>query len=340
MLKGIVFAILFLSRVALLAQTIGGSSVFNFLNLPNTPQLTALGGVNISNITSDIGMAFNNPALLRAEMHAQLNTVFNSMYAGIKHYHLSGAYTSNSLKTNFAAGIHYLNYGSIAQTDASGNMLGSFRPGDYAVQVTASKRYLNHWHYGASFKFINSNYGLYRSKGVAMDAGVSYYDTSQRWQLSLVMKNMGFQLREYTDSRPDDLPFDIQVGFTKRLQNAPIQFSLTAHHLHQFNIIYNDTLFNNENGFGGKNQEKFFDNLFRHVVFATQVYAGERLELTAAYNYLKRKELNIAGTANGLTGFSLGVGVLFKKLSVRYARGYYQNNTGYNQFGLTLRLSP
>jgi hypothetical protein len=35
----------------------------------------------------------------------------------------------------------------------------------------------------------------------------------------------------------------------------------------------------------------------------------------------------------------MGVGVLFKKIQIRYARSYYQNNSSYNQFGLTLRLN-
>ena len=338
MRRGIFIITFMVCRVALVGQTIGGSSVFNFLKLPNTPQLTALGGLNISNITTDVGLTFNNPALLREEMHGQVNTVFNNMYAGIKNYHLSAAYTSSKLETNFSAGIHYLNYGSIQQTDAAGNLLGSFRPGDYVVQLAASRKYLQHWYYGASLKFINSNYGLYKSNGVALDAGLCYHDTIKAWQVSLVMKNMGFQLRQYNGTRGDDLPFDLETGITKRLQKAPVQFSVTAHHLQQFNIRYNDSVYNNENGFNNISNGNLPDQLFRHLVFATQVYVGDRIELTAAYNYLRRKELNIDNTANGFTGFSFGVGVLFKKLDVRYARGYYQNNSGYNQFGLNLKF--
>jgi hypothetical protein len=337
MQKGFLIGVLLIIRIQLSGQTVGGSSVFNFLKLPNTTQLTALGGVNVSNISNDVGMAFNNPALLRETMHGQVNAVFNNMYAGIKHFHFSGAYTSEPWQTNFSAGIHYLNYGEISQTNASGNLLGSFRPGDYAIQLSASRKYLEHWHYGIAVKFINSNYGLYRANGIAMDAGVVYYDSTHAWQAALVMKHMGFQLKQYADTRPDDLPFDVVLGITKRLKKAPIQFSLTAHHLHQFDIRYNDTLFNNENGFPNLHGN-FADKLFRHVVFATQFYAGDKLEVTAAYNYLRRKELNIDQSTNGLTGFSLGVGVLFNKLEIRYARGYYQNNTAYNQFGLNLKF--
>src|SRR5687767_1237975 len=71
------FIIFFLVRsIALDAQTLGGNSVFNFLRLSNTPQLTALGGENISNQTDDIGMAFHSPSLLRETMHTQASFVF------------------------------------------------------------------------------------------------------------------------------------------------------------------------------------------------------------------------------------------------------------------------
>ena len=337
----ICFLFFTLSFISAKSQTLGGSSVFNFLRFPNTPQLTALGSVNISNISNDVGLSFNNPSQLRREMHGQANFVFNSMYASINNYHLSGAYHAEKLKTSFSGGVNYFDYGNIPQTDAAGNTLGDFHPNDYVVQISASRRYMERWFYGATFKFINSNYGLYRSNGIALDIGASYYDSTNLLQVSLLMKNMGMQLKEYEGSASDEIPFDLQLGITKRLKKAPIQFSLTAHHLHQFDIRYNDTAFNNENDFEQNNKNSSFtiDKIFRHFVFATQFYIADKIELTAAYNHLRRSELNIPGTSNGLNGFSLGVGVLLNKLQIRYARGYYQNNTAYNQFGLNVQLN-
>jgi hypothetical protein len=109
------------------------------------------------------------------------------------------------------------------------------------MQVSASRSYLEKWNYGATIKFINSNYGQYRSNGVAMDIGVLYSDTAHLFYASVLAKNMGFQLKKYNGADPDDLPFDLQVGITKRLENAPFSFSVSAHHLHRFNMQYNDT---------------------------------------------------------------------------------------------------
>ncbi|MDP9229678.1 MAG: hypothetical protein M3O67_03275, partial [Bacteroidota bacterium] len=123
------------------SQTLGGNSVFIFLKLPNTPQLTGLGGVNTSYTSNDVGLAFNNPALLRSSMHTQMNAVFNSYYAGIKVYHLSLGYHNQQLNTNFAWGVQYFSYGNITETDAAGNIMGSFRATDWVMQVSASRSY-------------------------------------------------------------------------------------------------------------------------------------------------------------------------------------------------------
>lgn len=323
------------------SQTLGGNSVFNFLKLSNTPQLTGLGGINISNQSSDIGLAFNNPALLRADMHSQASFVFNSFYAGIKNYHLMAGYHHEKLQTNFAFGVNYFTYGNIPETDQVGNVLGNFKPVDYVVQLSASRQYKERWHYGASLKFIHSGYGNYRSSGIALDAALTYTDTANLLQVSLVLKNMGTQLSTYTGTDPGDLPFDLQIGISKKLAKAPLQFSVTAHQLHRFDTRYDDTAFNNENGLdqNGGGKKYIFDKLFRHIVVAAQLFIGDKVEISAAYNHLRRKELNIGQSANGLNGFSLGIGVLLKKLQLRYARSHYQNNSGYNQFGLNIRLN-
>ncbi len=319
------------------SQTIGGSSVFNFLKLSNAPQLTALGGINTSNLSNDVSLSFNNPALLRKEMHSQMAAVFNVFYADIKNLHWMLGYHHQKLQTNFSFGLNYFGYGSVQQTDAAGNILGTFRPNDYVIQFAASRKYLERWYYGATLKFISSNYSQYRSNGLAFDFGVNYYDSSQLLQVGFVVKNMGLQLKKYA-GQAEDMPFDMQIGITKRLAKAPLQFSFTAQHLHQFDILYNDTAFNNDN-FITANNSKFFDKLFRHFIMATQIYVGDKVEVTVGYNFLRRAELKISNAPNGLNGFSMGVGVLLSKLQVRYARSHYQNNTAYNQLGLNMPLN-
>ena len=129
-------------------------------------------------------------------MHTQMNAVFNSFYAGINTYHLSVAYRHEKLKTNFGWGLTYFDYGKIAETDPSGNMLGSVYPTDWVMQVSASRSYLEKWNYGASFKFISSNYGVYSSNGIAMDVGVSYTDTANLFFSINCCKEYGLPIKE------------------------------------------------------------------------------------------------------------------------------------------------
>lgn len=314
--------------------------MFNFLRLSNTPQLTALGGTNISQQSDDVGLAFNNPALLKPRMHSQMNAVFNDFYGGIKVFHLSLGYRSEKLSTNFLWGLNYFNYGSTTETDASGNVFGKFRPTDWVMQVSASRSYLEKWNYGVALKWISSNYGQFRSNGIATDIGVLFNDTTRLFSASFLVKNLGVQLKRYNNAGQEELPFDLQAGITKRLEKAPFGFSLTAQRLQQFDILYNDTAFNNENGYGNSSSNKFsFDKLLNHLILSTTIYIGDRVEVQGGYNFLRRKELNIGNAENGLNGFSMGAGVKLGKLSIRYARSYYQHNSAFNQLGLNMKLN-
>ena len=322
----------FLSRT----QTLGGGSAYNFLKLPSNPLLTALGGVNVSYKTNEVGFALNNPALLTPELNSQLNLSFNSFLSGIKTYSLAGAVYQNNLNTSLAGDIYFVDYGLLPQTDAAGNVEGNFHPVDYVIQVSAAKKYLERWNYGASLKFINSNYQLYKSSAVALDFGVLYSDSANNFFAAILAKNMGVQLKTYA-GEAEDLPFDLQVGITKKLSKAPLGFSLTAQHLHQFNLIYNDAGFNADNYFSSNNN--LFNNIFDHFVIATNIYLGNNLEAIVGYNHLRRTELNIGSPANGLNGFSMGVRIKFTKLQVLFARSNYQRNVSYNQLGLNLELN-
>jgi hypothetical protein len=265
-----------------------------------------------------------------------LNLSFNNFLSGIKTYSLTGAYQYDKLNTTFGGHIYFVDYGSLLQTDAAGNVNGNFHPVDYVVQVSAAKKYLEKWNYGASLKFIASNYQLYTSSAIAVDFGVLYSDSSNHLTASVLAKNMGVQLKTYS-GESEDLPFDLQIGITKRLEKAPLGFSITAQHLHRFNILYNDERFNSDNAFSSGN--KFLNKLLNHFVVASHIYLGNSLEAMIGYNFLRRQELNIGSSGNGLNGFSMGVRIKFSKLQLVYARSSYQRNISYNQLGLTLTLN-
>ena len=319
---------LLLSSTGLAAQTLGGNAVFSFLKQPNAALASALGGVNISAISNDVGLAFQNPSLLQSQHHAQTNVSFHLLAGGIKNYSLTTGYHLDQVDATLGIGISYFNYGSIPQTDASGNELGMFKPNDFVLQLMGAKKYKERWRVGGTIKYMGSSYGTYKSSGVAVDAGVTYFDSSSKIQVSVVAKNMGVQLQTYDGAAGrEELPFDLQAGLTKRLEKAPVQFSLTAHNLHRFNIYYNDTAFlasEGEDDF--RNQKPVLQKMLSHLVLATQVFINEKVELSIGYNFLRRHDLNVLNAANGLNGLTLGGGLLLKDLQIRYATGFYQQN--------------
>jgi len=326
-------------QLSLKAQTLGGNTVFNFVNQPNSAQLSALGGVNISQLSTDVGLTMQNPALLRPIHDGWVNASFNNLFAGVQNYSLAVAYTSKKYKTNVGAGIQYFDYGSIAQTDVSGNRFGNFKAADYVAQLSASHAYKDYWFIGAAVKFMQSSYGVYSSNGLAVDVGLNYIDTSKQLQLGLVIKNMGTQLQTYNgSSNNEELPFDIQLGVSKKLLHAPIQFSLTAHHLQAFNIYYNDTLFQNQEGNTAVGGKKFtLQKILSHLVLATQFYVSNKIEVTAGYNFLRRNNLTVFNATSGLNGFTLGGGLLLKHLQLRYGSGFYQQKM-FNQVSINVWL--
>ena len=320
------------------AQVLGGRSVFNFLRFSHTPQLTALGGVNISQPSDDAGMTFQNPVLFTAAQHTQLNAVFNDFYGGIKVFHLSMAFHQEKLNTDFTGGLVFFNYGNTTETDAAGNILGKFRPVDFVLQAGASRRYLERWRYGMNLKFISSSYGQYRATGLAVDVAVGYRDTANGLSAAFMIKNAGTQLTAYAGEK-EELPFELQAGITKRLAHAPFSFSLTGQRLHQPDIFYADTVFNSANGYRNPSSSFTIGKLMDHLVLGATVHVHPKIELQAGYNFLRRRELTVGNTANGLNGFSLGTGVFLGKISLRYARAWYQSNSAVNQLGLNLPLN-
>jgi len=318
------------------SQTLGGDAAYNFLKLPQSVWLTATGGANVSYRTDDVAFSINNPALLTRNLHSQAGFTFNSFFAGINAYQLSGGYHLNKLNTTLAAGLFYIDYGNISQRDAAGFEEGIFKPRDYVFQLSMGKKYLEKWQYGLSAKYIHSDYGSYASKALAFDVGILFYDTTALFSAGVLAKNIGGQLSNYVDEK-EELPFEMQVGITKKLENAPLGFSVTAQHAHRFGIGTADSIFNDAGTRPANNS--FFNKFFNHLVLASHVYIGESLEFSLAYNRLRRNELNIGNSGNGLNGISAGFQAKFKKLNVQYSRAYYQRGTAYNQFGINVRMN-
>ena len=333
-----VMGLLLLAFTGGAAQTLGGSSAFNFLRLQLHPQAGALGGRNVSHFGAELGMISENPSMLRKGHHSAVSANFTSLAPTITGLYAAGAYHLEKKATTLALGITHLGYGEQPETDASGNILGNFRAYDQLLGVTVSRRYNKKWYYGSTLKFINSRYGAYLSQGLALDVGLNYHDEERMIQFGFATKNMGVQLKSYGNGK-EDLPFDLVLGMTKQLEKAPIRFSITGQRMHQFDLLYNDTLFN-ETNLGRQPQSNFGTKIFSHLVLGTDILVGEKIVLTGGYNVLRRRELRIQNIVSGLTGFSYGFNLHLQRLRIYYARTHYQSSLSHHQISFSFRLQP
>ncbi len=327
------------------AQVTGGQYAFEFLRMANSPHVSALGGISVANPEQDISLVMQNPAMMRPGLHNELSLGYNNFYDNIKILNLQYGYYSPKINTAFFAGIQYFNYGSFLLTDNTGTVEGDFHSLDYAVTVGASRQYGEHWRYGADLKMAHSVLYQYNASAVLMDIGINYYDTATLLDFGATAKNMGAMITKYNpDKAAEPLPFDLQLGISKRFKHMPLRLFATIHHLYEWDVRYdNPADISTSNILGTTDSSKstdthFADKLFRHFIFGAELALGKHILLTASYNDMMRRELAIT-TKPGAAGFAFGVGINLEKFQVHYARTYYHIAGPYNEISLTMRLN-
>lgn len=325
------------------AQVNGGQFSFEYLRLPNSAHVSALGGINVAHPGSDISLAIQNPSLMRPELHNSVSLNYNNFYSGISNANLVYGYYLPKSATALAFGVQYLNYGDFAATDVLGNSTGSFKAADYTLSVAASRQYRAHWRYGAAMKFAQSNLADIRASAVLADIGICYEDTAKLLTLGAVAKNIGTTLRKYTPgTSAEPLPFDLQLGISKRFKHLPLRLFGTAHHLYEWDIRYDNPDDKTSGAVFGSvdtNQSNHFaDKLFRHFIFGAELTIAKRLTLTVAYNHLRRRELSLDTKRAGV-GYSFGAHFDLNKFQLYYARSYYSVAGPCHEFGLNLQLN-
>lgn len=328
---GFLFVILCLPKLGS-TQAVGGNTVFNFLTLPASAKATALGGINISRLGSDIGLAFYNPALLSEQMDGQVQISIKPYYADIQQYNFSGVNFIASKNVILGWGLQYMDYGTLPMTDIAGNNLGQFRPTDYAMQVSAAIHYQQNLRIASTIKFIQSNYGIYKSNGIAIDLGINFISDNNLNSASIVVNNFGQQFKKYQYA--ENLPFNMVVGYSKKLATAPFQFSITAQHLSKWNTSFNDVGFNTLESIQGPSS---LQNVFNHIILGSEISLGKQFEIDLGYNFLRRNELNIQNQQNYLNGISAGFSLHYNRVQVQYANAFFQQNL-YHHFTIAYSL--
>lgn len=328
----IVFITFFVNAFSVRAQQSNANEVYQFLTLPYSAKATALGGINISNLGSDLGLAMYNPAQLDPAMDKMLHLSVKSYFSDIKQYDFSGAHFIPKKNWVLGWGLHYMGYGNIKMTDVSGNEMGNFIANDYVAQVSMASSFRKNIILGATLKLVQSNYGIYKSSGLAMDLSIAYTSSSRLLRASILANNVGAQIKSYTEK--ERLPLNIIIGVSKKLENAPIQFSLTAQRLSIWNNTLYDPSFYNQEGYKAPSSVQ---DIFNHVIIGAEANIGEQVSLDFGYNFLRRFDLNIKNQQNWFNGFSAGLGLKLPRVTIQYGNAFFQRNL-YHHFSIFYSL--
>ncbi|MBL7792399.1 MAG: type IX secretion system protein PorQ [Saprospiraceae bacterium] len=325
---------------------IGGQYTYSFLTLSPSARVSALGGSMIAVSDDDVNLAYTNPSLLNADMHQQIGFSHGFLPAGIQYGYVAYGQHLSKMKATLHGGVQYVRYGDLDARNELNELEGSFKAAEYAVVAGIGYQAYDRLTLGANLKFITSNLASYTSSGLAADLAAAYNDTSGRTTISIVFKNLGSQLATYSPGDKEPLPFEVQLGLSRKLRYLPFRFSIIYQHLQRWNITYDDPntkeedpFFFGENPPSENETSVFFDNLFRHFIFNGEFLLGkkENLRLRIGYNHLMRKELSLENYRS-LSGFTFGAGIKINRFRLDYGRTNYHLAGSLNHLSISTNL--
>lgn len=320
-----------------------GNGVFQFLDLPVSSRMAALGGKHVSMTDPDINFALLNPALLNKNTDNMIGLNMANYLADIQFG--SAIYGRTYGKNHFALGVQYVDYGTFKKTTEYNEIIGEFSAKDISLSLIYSRQLYDGLSVGATLKPVYSAYAdEYISYGAALDLGVSYQLPEKFFSAGLVFRNIGTQFKGYYSGADgqhlEPLPFDIQLGMSYKLEHAPFRFSLTLHNLHQWNLNYID----NENSMIDFERQdyiseiNFADMAFRHAVIGVEFIPGKNLYLVGSYNHRRHQELKMSGFKS-MAGFSFGGGIRISKFQVGFGTSQFQVGNSAYLFSISTSLN-
>lgn len=321
---------------------IGGDNTYEFLNLTSAPRIAAMGGDFLAVDDNDITLTNTNPSLINPGLHNYLGVSFVDYYSDINYGHATYSRTFQDVGS-FIGSVNYISYGQFDYAEASGERAGSFYAGETALNIGWGRQLDSLFSIGSNLKFIYSSFESYNSFGLAVDVAGSYTSRDRSFTASLIAKNIGRQLNTYQGGNAEPLPFELQVGLSKRLKHLPFRYSILFNHLEKWDLRYEDPSTRQvdpitgetieENGF-----EVFADNLMRHIVIGAELIISKNFSLRGGYNYKRRQEMKIADKTSTV-GFSWGFGFRVSKFHFSYARSTYHLAGSPNYIAVTTSLS-
>lgn len=338
----LLICIITISGIAAFAQ-VGGNNTYEFLNLPISARVTALGGNLISVKDNDLNVSLINPSLLTDSMNNNIALSYINYFSDINYGF--AAYAKRIKKVGMMSfGIQYLDYGKFIRADEIGNTDGTFGAQEMSFNIAYARSILDsNLTVGATLKTIYSHLESYTSTGSALDFGATYNRPKKNFTVAFVIKNVGKQWKPYTSGNWEKLPFEMQIGISKKPKHVPFRLSVIYENLEKWDLTYVDPSVPTTDPLTGepikqKKYKVFGDKLMRHVVIGGEFIITKNFFLRVGYNYQRRKELKIP-EKRGMTGFSFGFGFRIYKFHFSYGRAVYHLAGATNNFSISFDIN-
>ncbi|GAB2788038.1 hypothetical protein GCM10027275_36040 [Rhabdobacter roseus] len=317
------------------AQPTGGRAALPALILPSQARSTALGTYHFTLPGSEAALFLQSPALLDTTKHQSASLSLMPYLADTRLLTAAYAQSPKQGASTWAAGVQYFHYGTFVQTDPAGNVTGEFRAADYALSAGYGHT-VGNITLGGTLKWVGSGVESYQLWGLAVDWGAVFKHPRQDLTAGLVVKNAGFLRANYGGGEVPPLPLDVRLGLTFKPTYMPIRFSATAHHLHRFDMVYNDpALFYDFDANGNRLPRKvpLPEKLLRHLAVGAEALIHPQFRLMVGYDHLRRQELRLQN-AGGLAGISFGGWLKISRFEIGYGRAQYTAGLGSSTLSL------
>jgi hypothetical protein len=299
--------------------------------------MAALGGNQIAlSDSTDLNVSYNNPSLLRPDSRNTLVVNYVDYFAGVNYGYAAYSF-GTPLPGNFAAGMHYINYGSFIEALPNGQKTGAtFNAAEYALNLIWSNEY-QQFTYGINLKPILSSFENYQSLGIAADLGISHFSKNKNTVVALVARNIGTQITTYYDGADrESIPFDLQFGVSKKLLHAPIRFAATLQHLQKWDLAKPDE--DKTTTISTFKEDNFGKKFMRHMVLGVELLPSPNFTLRAGYNYQLRQEMKLDEKLSTV-GFSWGFGFRISRFQLNYGSGRYHLAGSSNLISVAINLN-
>lgn len=339
----IIISLIVLSNNNLYSQ-IGGNGIYEFLNLTNSARIASIGSNFLPVKDNDITLSLANPSIINVEMNNQLALSFVDYYSDINYGFAMYSRTFEKFGS-FTGTMQYINYGKFDYADISGQKQGTFKAAEYAFNIGWGRQLDSTLSIGANFKTIYSVLESYKSFGMAVDIAATYFNEKHLFTISLIAKNIGLQLKPYHSGNNEPIPFELQLGLSKKFKHLPFRYYILLNHVEKWDLTYEDPLnptdqvdpFTGEVNTKG-DFEKFMDKAMRHVVIGGEFIFTKNFSVRLGYNYQRRKEMKVDSKLSTV-GFSWGFGFKISKFRFSYARSRYHLVGSPNYITITTNLS-